>query len=71
MSVTAEDCVRTLKKLGLSSTAADVARCMGVTSRHVATALRQPAKDGRVTRRFIKGRAWYRFVRLAVVKGET
>jgi hypothetical protein len=68
MSITAEDCVRMLKTLGRSSTAADVARCMCVTSRHVATALRQPAADGRVTRRFIKGLAWYRFVRLTAVK---
>jgi hypothetical protein len=68
MNITAEDCVRALKEVGLSTTAALLAQRMGVTSRHVATALRQPVKDGRVTRRFVKGRAWYRFVRLAVVK---
>ena len=34
------------------------------------TALRAPADDGRVSRRFVKGIAGYRFVRLAAKKPE-
>jgi hypothetical protein len=35
VSVTAEDCVRALKEVKLSTTAAPLAQRMGVTSRHV------------------------------------
>ncbi|HEU4376258.1 MAG TPA: hypothetical protein VFS02_22385 [Telluria sp.] len=68
--VTAEQTVLALKKLGRSVPATDVAWVLSVDSRAVATALRQPTKDGRVSityRRGAKGeqrRGFYRFLRL-------
>lgn len=62
--LTTADAVRALQKLRLSSSAAIVAAHLGTTSRAVATALRSAVADGRVRRRFTKGIAWYRFVRL-------
>lgn len=67
--VTAEQCVRALKEIGLSTPAARLAERMGTTSRAVATALRQPCHDGRVSWNFRKGVAWYRFVRLSAKGG--
>jgi hypothetical protein len=65
VNITADDCVRMLKWLKTAHAASDVAIHLGSTSRAVATALRQPVKDGRVACRFMKtGIAHYRFVRL-------
>jgi hypothetical protein len=73
--ITGDECVLMLKRLGHSTTAKGLARCLSSTwlvtdSRAVATALRQPVKDGRVTRRYKRPApgeqvcAFYRFVRL-------
>ena len=68
MKITAEQCVVALKKRGLSTTAKDLAEFIGMTdSRAVATALRQPVKDGRVTINYKRGQglgAHYRFKRM-------
>lgn len=64
MTVKAEDCVRALKAHALSTTAKSLAQFVGSDSRAVATALRKPTSDGRVSIRFKKGIAFYRFVRL-------
>lgn len=64
--VTAEDCVQALKNIGLPVTAAALAGYMGTTSRAVATALRKPMRDGRVTAKFSKktGICTWRFKRM-------
>lgn len=62
--ITADDAVRALKKHGLATTAKTIAKLLETDSRAVATALRLPVDDGRVTRRFKKGIALYRFKRL-------
>lgn len=65
MKITAEQCVRALKQHGLSTSAKNIAVMLGNTdSRAVATALRKPTRDGRVSWTFKKGIAFYRFVRL-------
>lgn len=68
-SITADMCVRALKDHKLSTTAKVVAELLGTSSRAVATALRAPCEDGRVSRRFKKGIALYRFVRLKPKQG--
>ena len=62
--ITADDAVKALKKHGLTTTAKVVAQLLDTDPRAVATALRLPVNDGRVSRRFKKGIAWYRFNRL-------
>jgi hypothetical protein len=65
MRITAEQCVKALKARNLSTTAKRLAEYMGETqSRAVATALRNPVKDGRVKVCFSGGLTYYRFVRL-------
>jgi hypothetical protein len=68
MKITAEQCVMALKRRDLNSTARALADYMGSTdSRAVATALRQPVRDGRVKIRYTRGLGFgaeYRFVRL-------
>jgi predicted transcriptional regulator len=64
-TITAEDCVLALKARKTAHTASDIAGDLGSTSRAVATALRMPVKDGRISARFTKeGVMYYRFVRL-------
>lgn len=63
--ITCDQAVRALKELRTSNPAKNIAAKLGTDSRAVATALRQAVKDGRVTWSFIKGIAFYRFVRLA------
>lgn len=74
MKITAEQCVLALKKHGLSTTAKELAECIGMTdSRAVATALRKPVRDGRVSINYKRGLglgAHYRFVRLTAKGGE-
>lgn len=67
--ITAADAVQALKQHKLSITAAALAYIMGADSRAVATALRGPTKDGRVSQRFKKGLARYRFVRQTAKAG--
>lgn len=67
--ITADDCVRALKARKTAHPASAVAKDLGSTSRAVATALRGPVKDGRVSWNFKKGIALYRFVRLNPKKG--
>ena len=63
--ITADDCVRKLKWLKTAAVASDIAFWLGSTSRAVATALRGPVKDGRVSARMARaGVMYYRFVRL-------
>ena len=62
--ITADDAVRALKKHGLTARAKIVAELLETDSRAVATALRLPVKDGRVSMKFKKGIALYRFKRL-------
>jgi hypothetical protein len=66
--ITGEDVVLKLKRLRVSMSAKSIAQSMGVAwgidSRAVATALRKPVKDGRVSCHYRKGLAHYRFVRL-------
>ena len=69
--ITAEQCVRALKDIRLSTPAKTLADRLGSTSRAVATSLRQPCNDGRVSFTFKKGVMWYRFVRLSVKKGSS
>ena len=68
MSITAEQCVMALKRRNLRTTAKALAEYIGETdSRAVATALRQPVRDGRVKIRYTRGLGFgaeYRFVRL-------
>lgn len=63
--ITTEDAVRALKARRTAHPASSIAGDLGVTSRAVATALRAAVKDGRVSWRFKRGIALYRFVRLA------
>lgn len=68
ITITGDQVVAVLKQLGTAQTAASIAANMiGTDSRAVATALRQPVDDGRVSRtwRRSKQQASYRFVRLA------
>jgi len=62
--VTAEQCVRALKTHGLSSSAKVISQFVDADSRAVATAMRQPVRDGRVTITWKRGIAFYRFKRL-------
>ena len=62
--ITAEDCVRALKAHGLSYTARCLSQFVDADSRAVATALRKPTQDGRVSISYKNGLAFYRFVRL-------
>lgn len=62
--ITAEQAVRELQAVGLSTNAAALADRMGTTSRAVATALRSPTQDGRVSITYRKGIGFYRFKRL-------
>ena len=63
--ITCEDAVLALKKHGLSTTAKCLAQFLpGADSRAVATALRNATRDGRVSIRYSKGIATYRFKRL-------
>ncbi len=72
MRITAEQCVKALKARNLSTTAKQLAEYMGETdSRAVATALREPVRDGRVKIHYARGIglvANYRFVRMKAVK---
>ena len=67
--ITAEICVRALKDHGLSTPAKNIAEMTGSSSRAVATALRKPTHDGRVSWTFKGGVAYYRFVRLTAKGG--
>lgn len=74
--ITAEMCVAATRDAGKAVTAQEIAAIIGdTTSRSVATALRNPLKDGRVkavrNRENWKARnCWtYRFVRLTAKKG--
>ena len=67
--ITTDDAVRALKARKTAHPAMAIAQDLGSTSRGVATALRQAVKDGRVSWRFIKGVAFYRFVRLTPKEG--
>lgn len=67
--VTAEMCVLALKTLKHSTTAKALAEFMGTESRNVATALRGPTSDGRVSWTAKNGIARYRFVRLKAKSG--
>lgn len=67
--ITASDCVLALKLHKLSINAAALADIMGTDSRAVATALRKPTSDGRVSIHYKKGIGWYRFVRMSPKKG--
>ena len=69
MSISCEDVVLNLKEHKLSTTAKHTAYRMGVGSRAIATALRRATRDGRVSLRFKRGVAWYRFVRMTPKKG--
>ena len=69
MKVTAEQCVLALKNIGLSVPAKNVAKALNTDSRAVATALRKPTNDGRVSITYRKGIGWYRFIRLSAKKG--
>lgn len=62
--ITVEDAVRALKNRKTAHPARALADDLGVTSRAVATAMRNAVADGRVTIRFKKGIALYRFIRL-------
>jgi hypothetical protein len=62
--ITANDAVKALKEMKLSTTAKAVALRLGTDARAVATALRLPVKDGRVTISYRKGIGHYRFKRL-------
>ena len=64
--ITAADSVSALKKIGLSATAKYIAEQLATDSRAVATSLRGPVDDGRVsiTYRFGGGIALYRFKRM-------
>ena len=67
MKITGEMVVFALRALGRSVQAKHIAMQLGTDdTRAVATAARKPAKDGRITCRYPKGRnvATYRFVRL-------
>lgn len=69
--ITCEDAVRALKNRGLSTTAKCLAQFLpGADSRAVATALRKATNDGRVSIRYKKGIALYRFKRLTPTKPE-
>lgn len=69
--VTTADVVLALKAMRVSSTAASIAAHIAgnqpdtVTSRAIATALRQATEDGRVSITYRKGRGYYRFKRLS------
>lgn len=72
--ITVEQAVRALRSLGAAATAKAIAASMSdeageVTSRAVATALRQPVSDGRVTINFKRRVPTYRFIRL-IAKGK-
>lgn len=67
--ITAEQCVRALKEIKQSYPAKNIAVWVGSDSRAVATALREPVRDGRVTITYRKGIGWYRFIRLTAKKG--
>lgn len=69
MKVTAEQCVVALKTMGLSTSAKNIAHQLDSTSRAVATALRAPCADGRVTITYRKGIGYYRFKRLTAKGG--
>jgi hypothetical protein len=62
--ITAEQCIRALQRRRLSMSAASIADMLGSGSRAVATALRAPTRDGRVSITYRKGIGWYRFKRL-------
>jgi hypothetical protein len=62
--ITTDDAVRALKARKTAHPASAIAQDLGSTSRGVATALRHAVRDGRVSWRFKKGIALYRFVRL-------
>ena len=62
--ITTEDAVIALKARKTAHPAKSIAEDLGSTSRGVATALRHAVADGRVSWRFKKGIALYRFVRL-------
>ncbi|GEM_PF-3573168 len=65
--ITGIDVVLALKDLGRTVTAKEIAAQLGITdTRAIATAARQPVKDGRITQRHKRrlNAAMYRFVRL-------
>lgn len=62
--VTGAEVVRALKTIGRRVPAKEVAWWLGTDSRAIATALRLPVNDGRVSCRYKKGIARYRFTRL-------
>lgn len=62
--ITTADAVLALKARRTAHPASALALDLGVTSRAVATAMRGAVSDGRVTMRFKKGIALYRFQRL-------
>lgn len=65
-TITGEQAVAALKQLGTAQSAASIANFLGTDSRAVATALRRPVEDGRVSLSWRRkaGKASYRFVRL-------
>ena len=69
--ISAETAVLAVKALKRSVPASEIASFIGTDSRAVATALRQPTRDGRVTITYrkpkgdpLQRRGFYRFVRL-------
>lgn len=63
--ITSDDAVRAAKGMARACTAREIAEYIGGTdSRAVATALREPTKDGRVTINYRGSVATYRFRRL-------
>jgi hypothetical protein len=62
--ISCADAVMALKKHGLTAHAKVIAEILGTDSRAVATALRNAVDDGRVSRRYKRGLALYRFKRL-------
>lgn len=71
MRVTCEEAVRALKRIKTTADARQIAAALAASPRAVATALRQATNDGRVSIRFKKGLALYRFKRLTPGCGVT
>lgn len=61
--ITGEQCVLALKIFGRVAPASLIAEFLATDSRAVATAMRKPTKDGRVSFTFRRGVMHYRFVR--------
>ena len=71
LRLTCDEAVLALKRLKVTASAKHIAACTATSPRAVATALRKAIGDGRVTVRFTKGVAWYRFKRLTPNCGVT